>query len=72
MRYEELVRDPVGELQKVYSALELDGFEEARPRVEQYLRQTDGYETNKYAITPEQRAEIDRRWGDVIRRYGYG
>jgi omega-hydroxy-beta-dihydromenaquinone-9 sulfotransferase len=72
LRYEDLVRDPVGEVRKVYAALELDGFEAARPRLEAYLRQTDGYETNKYALTDEQRAEVDRRWGDVVRRYGYG
>ena len=27
LRYEELVKDPVGEMEKVYAALELDGFE---------------------------------------------
>jgi hypothetical protein len=72
LRYEELVKDPVGALEKVYAGLELDGFDEAKPRVEAYLAQTNGYETNKYAITPEQREEVTRRWGDVIRRYGYG
>ena len=72
VRYEEMVKDPVGELGRVYAALELDGFDRAKPRLEDYVRQTDGYETNKYAITDAQRAEIDRQWGDVIRRYGYG
>ena len=72
LKYEELVKNPVAEMEKVYRALELDGFDEARPRLEDYVRQTDGYETNKYAITDAQRTEIDRRWGDVIRRYGYG
>lgn len=72
LRYEELVKDPVGELRKVYDALELDGFDKARPRVEQYLQETAGYETNKYVITEAQRAEVTKRWGDVIRRYGYG
>jgi omega-hydroxy-beta-dihydromenaquinone-9 sulfotransferase len=71
LRYEELVKDPVGELRAVYEALELEGFDEARPRVEQYLRLTDGYETNKYAITDEQRVLVSRQWGDVIRQYGY-
>jgi hypothetical protein len=71
LRYEELIADPVGELEKVYSSLQLEGFENARPRVEQYLQQTSGYETNKYSITNEQRMMIDRRWGDVVRRYGY-
>lgn len=71
LRYEDLVKDPVGELKKVYAGLELDGFDSAKPRVEAYLAQTGGYETNKYAVTPEQREEVTRRWGDVIRRYGY-
>ena len=62
LRYEELVKDPVGEMEKVYAALELDGFEQARPRIEQYLRQTDGYETNKYRLSTEDRREIERRW----------
>jgi hypothetical protein len=72
LRYEELVRDPVEEMRKVYAGLELDGFAEAEPRLEEYLRQTGGYETNKYSLTADQRAEVERRWGDVIRRYGYG
>jgi hypothetical protein len=72
LRYEELIADPVGELAKVYSALELDGFDKARPRVEDYLRQTKDYETNKYSINDDQRKMIDERWGAVIRRYGYG
>ena len=72
LKYEDLVKNPVGEMEKVYAAIELDGFDAARPRLEEYVRKTDGYETNKYAITDAQRAEIDRRWGDVIRRYGYG
>lgn len=71
LHYEELVNDPVAELRKVYDALELGGFDAARPRVEEYLRQTAGYETNKYELTDTQRATIEDRWGDVIRRYGY-
>ncbi|MCE9566904.1 MAG: sulfotransferase [Planctomycetes bacterium] len=72
LRYEELVKNPVGEMQKVYAALELEGYDEAQLRIEQYVKQTTGYETNKYAITPEQREKVKREWGDVIRRYGYG
>jgi hypothetical protein len=71
LRYEELVKNPGGELEKVYAGLELEGFAEALPRVEDYLRQTDGYETNKYTLSAEDRAEINERCGDVIRRFGY-
>jgi hypothetical protein len=71
LRYEELVKDPLGELASTYQALALDGFEQARPRVEEYLRQTDGYETNKYSLGEDDRREIEARCDDVIRRYGY-
>lgn len=71
VRYEDLTRDPVGQMQLLYDRLGLGDFEELRPRLEKYLESIRGYETNRYEITPELRAEIDKQWGEVIRRYGY-
>jgi hypothetical protein len=71
LRYEELVHDPMGEMQKAYERLELGEFEAMRPRLAAYLETIKGYETNRYQVTPEERREIDRRWGEVSRRYGY-
>lgn len=71
LKYEDLVRDPIGEMRKLYDHLNLGGFNEYRPRLEAYLATIKGYETNKYSLTPEQRAEITRRWAPVIERYGY-
>jgi hypothetical protein len=70
--YERLVKDPAGELRKVYDGLELDRFDVVRPRLEEYLTRTAGYETNKYQLTDADREGVTKRWGDVIRRYGYG
>lgn len=71
LRYEDLVRNPVEEMAALYDRLELGGFERVRPRVERYLDEHKGYETNRYALTPAQRDRVTRRWGSVIRRYGY-
>jgi hypothetical protein len=30
-----------------------------------------GHRVNEYILTPDERRAITRRWGDVIRRYGY-
>lgn len=71
LRYEDLVRDPIGQMRLIYEHLDLGGFEEMRPRLEQFLAGTAGYETNRYQLSPERRAEITRRWGKVFERYGY-
>ena len=71
LRYEDLVRNPVSELQKVYATLNLGDFDAVRPRIEEYQRQNANYETNKFRTTDAESALVTERWGDVIRRYGY-
>jgi hypothetical protein len=71
LRYEDLVRDPVGKMRALYEHLELSGFDQALPRIEAYLQSISGYETNRYDLPAERQAEITRRWGAVIRRLGY-
>ncbi|HZT82497.1 MAG TPA: sulfotransferase [Gemmataceae bacterium] len=72
LKYEDLVRDPVGQMRALYDHLGLGGFDRVLPRLEAYLAGQKGYRTNRYEMTPELRAKIAQRWGDVIRRYGYG
>jgi hypothetical protein len=71
LRYEDLTKDPVGAMRKVYEHFNLGGFADYLPRLQAYLASVNGYETNRYRITPEQRTLISKRWRDVIERYGY-
>jgi len=71
LKYEDLVRDPAAELRKAFTAVELGGFDEYLPKLKGYLERTAGYETNKFAISDADRAEVAARWGDVIARHGY-
>lgn len=71
LRYEDLVSDPLGQVRTIYERLNLPGFAELQPKLEKHLAQQGHYQTNRYEMAPERRAEITRRWGDVIRRYGY-
>ncbi len=71
VRYEELVRQPVSELRRVYEELELANFAQAQPAVERYVAASKDYQTNRYELTSEDRDEIARRWAEPIRRYGY-
>jgi hypothetical protein len=71
LRYEDLVRGPVGRLEALYRHLDLGDFEPARPHVEAYLAGLKNYQTNRYVLTPAERRTITCRWGAVIQRYGY-
>jgi omega-hydroxy-beta-dihydromenaquinone-9 sulfotransferase len=71
LKYEDLVRDPVGEMRNVYEKLKLGGFEAVQPRIEAYFAEKKDYSTNKYELTPALREQISKRWGEWIRKWGY-
>jgi hypothetical protein len=72
LRYEDLIRDPEGELRRLYDRLDLGGFDGLLPRLRAWLAANAGYRTNRYRpLDPHLEAEITRQWGEVIRRYGY-
>jgi hypothetical protein len=72
LRYEDLVADPIGEMEKLYQALGLGEFEALRPRLEKFWSEQAGYKTNRYPeLADALRAKIADRWGAVIERYGY-
>jgi omega-hydroxy-beta-dihydromenaquinone-9 sulfotransferase len=71
LRYEDLVNDPVGSVRMVYETLELGGFDKLLPRLERYLAQMEGYQTNRYELSPELRSQVAARWGKYMKRFGY-
>lgn len=71
LRYEDLVQDPVAAIRSIYDHFNLDSWNAMEPRLKNFVAGLRGYETNKYKLTTDQRDEITRRWGDVIRQYGY-
>ena len=71
VRFEDLLRDPVGEMGRLYDALGLGEFERVGPRVEAYFAERRDYRASSYPRDPVLEAEIDRRWGPFMRRYGY-
>jgi hypothetical protein len=72
LRYEDLIARPRDEMQKLYEVLDLGDFEVVQPHLERFWQEQSGYQTNRYpTLSDEVRAEITRRWGAVIDRYGY-
>jgi len=71
VRYEELVRDPIGQMQQVYAALGLDRFELVRPALDEYVSRTAGYRPNRHQLDPQLRQQINRRWRAYFDNYDY-
>lgn len=71
LRYEDLVRDPIGRLSAIYEHFGLEDFERILPNIQNYLNSTKNYKTNRYELSPELHHKITERWGDYIRKYGY-
>jgi hypothetical protein len=71
VRYEDLVEDPIGQMRAVYEQLELGEFDRVLPALQKYFADKANYQTNRFQLSPEQRAEIGRRWQPFLQRYGY-
>lgn len=71
VRYEDLERDPLGELERLYAALDLPGWEEARPHVDAYLRTLSGYRKNDFRIDPTVIRRVNDEWGFAVDAWNY-
>lgn len=71
LRYEELERDPIGQIENIYRQLQIDGIEEARPKFENYLSTISTYKKNRYSYTEEAAEIVEKNWGTFLDQWGY-
>lgn len=70
--YEELERDPIGQVQRVYEVLSLPDFSEAQPALESYVSSIADYQKNRFSeLSPELRQRIADEWGKCFDEWGY-
>jgi len=71
VRYEELVRDPVGQMRRVYESLGLEDYAAVSPKIEDYFAQRKDYKTNRHELSTEERARVEAGLKRVIEETGY-
>jgi hypothetical protein len=70
--FEDLERDPIGQMQQTYEALGLQGFPTVLPRLEEYVGTLAGYRKNEYPeLAPALRREIAAGWRRSFDEWGY-
>jgi len=71
VRYEDLVREPVDQMARIYETLQLGDFQLVRDRVEQFAQGKRSYQTNRHELPAHVLGELQHRWQDYFERYGY-
>lgn len=72
MGYEELEQDPVGELAKLYAALDLPEFSHVEAKVQTYVQSLSTYQKNSFPdLAPDVRQRVAREWRRCFEEWGY-
>ena len=71
VRYEDLVREPLSTIERVYERSELGDFAPARPEVEAFIKSQREYRPNRHQLEPELARQVRDRWAFYFERYGY-
>lgn len=71
VRFEDLEREPLREVQRVYTSLGLPGYAAAEPALRAYLASQRSYRKNTLQLSPGDRQQIDQRWAFAFEALGY-
>ena len=71
VRFEDLEREPLKELSRVYKTLNLPGFMEAEQRFRAYIATQKTYRKNRFELSAEERARIEEHWAFAFSQLGY-
>ena len=71
IRFEELETSPLREMERLYSELALSGWEQAKQRIDDYLKTVAGYRRNTYEIDTATIDVVNREWGFAVEEWGY-
>jgi hypothetical protein len=72
LSYEDLEKDPVGQVRQIYDQLGLHGFDAMRPSLERYVDSQTHYRKNSDPdLPPALRHEVARAWRRNFEEWGY-
>lgn len=69
LRYEDLMADPIGQMQELYRVLGLGDFAHARPQVEEFLAIHRNFKPNNGPVSDDVKSKVDRHWSDWVREF---
>ncbi len=71
VRFEDLEKDILGNMQKIYENLSLPDFSEVQPKIEKYAAGIKEYKKNEFPTDPALAEVVNTRMKFVLEKYGY-
>jgi hypothetical protein len=71
IRYEDLVKEPMKQVEQIYKTLKIHGFKNAIPGMLKYLDRKKDYKTNVYKIDDKIIKRVKDNWSFTIDLWGY-
>lgn len=71
IRFEDLVAEPLSEMQRVYEHLRLGEYQQIEPEIKSYFDRKKSHQRNKFSIDDGLRMEVDARWPMYMQMFGY-
>jgi hypothetical protein len=72
LSFEQLEKDPLGQIRDVYKALSIQGFESVEPALRSYAEKLAAYRKNEYReLPPDLRERIAKEWRRYFGEWGY-
>ena len=71
IRYEDFIREPMTHMERIYSTLKLDGYEQAKSRMQEHVDSQRTYKPNRHILSADFVRRVNDKWGHIIDRFGY-
>jgi len=73
LAFEELERDPVDQVRRLYQALDLPAFSQVEPKLRTYVDSLKGYRKNEFSDLPDAlQKRLRHEWHRSFEAWGYG
>ena len=70
VRFEDLEKDKIGQIRRIYETLALDGFQSLESKLQAYVSSISNYQKNRYPPLPESlRQRIRARWPRCMEKF---
>ncbi len=71
LKYEDFVKDPMSHMERIYTGLGLDGYEEAKTALVKYVNSQKDYKTNKHVMGKNLVRKVREKCPDIFMKLGY-